>query len=147
MQTVLRCFYELGIHELYAILALRSRVFVVEQECPYQDPDGEKDFQALHLLIQDGQQLAAYARILPPSQGIPAIGRVVTAPEYRGKGMARNLMQQAIAVCRNRWPQTAIAIQAQSYLIDFYKSLGFTPVSIEYLEDGIPHVDMQLKAV
>ncbi|HUH48642.1 MAG TPA: GNAT family N-acetyltransferase [Mycoplana sp.] len=129
--------------ELYALLKLRVDVFVVEQECPYPDLDG-RDIDALHLRLLSGADLIAAARILPPNKtNDPArIGRVVVSPAYRGKRLGEAVMQEAIAACEQRFPQAQIALSAQSHLKRFYESFGFSPVSEEYLEDGIPHIDM-----
>lgn len=142
----IKSFAQLNIHELYALLALRNRVFVVEQGCAYHDIDGDKDFAALHLMYWQDGVLAAYARILPPQAGqSAAIGRVLVDTPYRGSGLARILMQQAMDECTRRWPGR-IYVQAQQYLHDFYRSLGFTVASAVYDEDGIPHVDMYCEA-
>ncbi len=139
---------ELSPLALYQALALRSRVFVVEQACVYLDPDGV-DLQAWHLLGHDelSGELLACARLLPPLAKGPAhrqpeIGRVVSAPSARGSGCGRALMQEALLACARLWPGQAVAISAQSYLLDFYASLGFVPTSQPYDEDGIVHIDM-----
>lgn len=140
----LRAFDELAPRELHDALALRQRVFVVEQACVYQDVDG-KDPNALHLLGRDDHgALVAYARILPPGArfDVAAIGRVVIAPERRGEGLARTLMLEAIRVARDHHGPR-VALSAQAHLETFYASLGFVRVSDEYDEDGIPHVDMR----
>lgn len=131
---------------LYALLKLRVDIFVVEQKCPYPEIDG-KDIGAFHLRILDGDELAAALRVLPPeSEGKPAkIGRVVVAPDYRGYQLGRRLMQEAIAFSEERFPGTAIELGGQSHLQKFYGSFGFEAISDEYLEDGIPHVDMRLQ--
>ncbi|MDI4633968.1 GNAT family N-acetyltransferase [Pelomonas sp. V22] len=132
----------LDARSLYAVLKLRSEVFVVEQQCVYLDPDGA-DLEAWHLLGRDeAGSLQAYARLL---EG-PRIGRVVTAPGARGAGQGRALMQQAIAECERLWPGQAIELAAQAYLQRFYASFGFEPVSALYEEDGIPHIDMKRAA-
>ncbi len=132
----------LSARELYALLKLRSEVFVVEQRCIYLDPDGQ-DIEALHLLGRDAAgTLQACARLLPAAAG-PWIGRVLTAPTARGAGQGRALMQRAIAECLQRWPGQAISLSAQAHLQGFYASLGFAPVSAVYDEDGIPHIDMR----
>jgi ElaA protein len=130
-----KAFGELTIAELYAIVALRERVFVVEQACAYLDADG-LDPQARHLWCDD---LAAYARILPAGAkyASQSIGRVIVAPEARGRGLARDLMIRAIAACTG-----PIELGAQAHLEKFYASLGFQRTGDIYVEDGIPHVDM-----
>ena len=137
---------ELGTAELYAILKLRSEVFVVEQNCVYLDADG-KDNDAYHLCgwLND-QLLVAYARLLP--QGISyresSIGRVLTHPAHRKDGYGKILMQKAIENTFNLTNTSSIKISAQEYLLKFYNSFGFTTSSEPYLEDGIPHVEMLL---
>ncbi|MBT9493961.1 MAG: GNAT family N-acetyltransferase [Paucibacter sp.] len=139
---------ELCPRQLYQSLALRAQVFVVEQACVYLDPDGV-DLLAWHLLGHDDAtgELLASARLLPPlAKGpdhlLPEIGRVVSAPAARGSGAGRALMQRAVLECARLWPQQALAISAQSYLLSFYCGLGFESVSEPYDEDGIVHVDM-----
>lgn len=134
--------------ELYALLALRARVFVVEQRCAYLDPDG-RDLDALHVLGWDGERLVACARVLAPGAGgfdEPAIGRVVVAPEARGRGVARTLMLRAVEAVEARHGAVAIALAAQSHLEGFYASLGFEGSGEPYEEDGIPHLDMRRPA-
>lgn len=132
-------------HELYALLKLRVDVFVVEQNCPYPELDG-KDDQALHLMLKRGEEIIAAARIFPPHDEKPAkIGRVVVSPDHRGERLGDALMREALNACAERFPGVPVFLSAQSHLQKFYGSFGFKPVSDEYLEDGIPHVDM-LKA-
>lgn len=136
-----RAFAELSIDELYAIVNLRERVFVVEQACVYLDADG-LDPRCRHVFATADAKLVAYARIVPAGVKYPAIsiGRVVVDPTARGGGVARTLMQRAIAACGVGAP---IIVQAQAYLEAFYASLGFARIGDVYDEDGIPHVDMQ----
>lgn len=137
---------ELSAAQLYQLLALRNAVFVVEQNCPYQDLDGA-DLQGenRHLLAIFDQQLLAYARILAPeSADKPVkIGRVIVSSEARGLSLGHRLMEQAIATCEHFWPQQKIFLSAQAHLQDFYGRFGFEPVSDEYLEDNISHIDME----
>ena len=129
-------------HELYALLKLRVDVFVVEQNCPYPELDG-KDDQALHLMLKRGSEIIAAARIFPPHDGKPAkIGRVVVSPAHRGERLGGALMREALYACTERFSDAPVFLSAQSHLQRFYGSFGFKPVSDEYLEDGIPHVDM-----
>lgn len=146
MTWVLKKFTALTAEELYAILQLRNEVFVVEQNCVYQDAD-DKDPLAWHLAGWDNAKLVAYTRLIPPgiSYQEASIGRVVTSPAYRKTGIGRELMQVSIDKTFSLFACSAIKIGAQLYLQDFYTSLGFVPSGTGYLEDGIPHIEMQLK--
>tara|TARA_B110000858_G_scaffold193768_1_gene246901 strand:+ start:185 stop:652 length:468 start_codon:yes stop_codon:yes gene_type:complete len=142
-------FDELSTEDLYRILQLRAEVFVVEQNCVYQDVDGF-DQQALHvmgeLVAGDEAEIVCYTRLLPPGvkyEGA-AIGRVVTQKSVRGGGVGKALMVHSIASCEEHWPGKAITISAQQYLEKFYTELGFETQSEAYAEDGIPHIRMQL---
>ncbi len=144
-------FDDLGTDRLYDLLRLRSEVFVVEQDCAYLDIDGkDRHPDAVHLLgIADDGTLAAYLRILPPGLGHgiaafaePSIGRVVTAPAWRGRGLGDPLLREGIAETLRKWPGTAIRLGAQAHLQAYYARNGFEPASNAYLEDGIPHVEM-----
>lgn len=141
-------FTELSLEQLYGVLQLRVDVFVVEQNCPYPELDGkDKDAHARHLLgINSQQEIVAYSRILAPNVSYPqaSIGRVAVAKSARGQGVANQLMQRAIAIAKQRWPDDHIQIGAQDYLRHFYQQLGFVVNSEVYLEDGIPHLDMLL---
>lgn len=132
--------------EWHRVLALRAQVFVVEQNCPYQDPDG-KDVVSYHLLMESGEELVAYARLVPPGVSYPeaAIGRVVTSPSVRRTGWGQELMTIAIAQAQKQFGVSTICISAQSYLLRFYQSLGFVAEGEEYLEDDIPHWKMRWK--
>lgn len=140
-------FNQLSLQELYSILQLRSEVFVVEQQCAYPDLDG-KDQQCFHLCGWENNTLVAYARILPPglSYAEASIGRVVSNPQYRKTGAGRSLMKLAIEKTFNQFGNVDIRIGAQKYLFNFYVTFGFTQCGPEYLEDGIPHVEMCLKS-
>lgn len=134
----------LAVDDLYDALALRQRVFVVEQACAYLDADG-LDRGAWHLLGRDPRgALLAVLRAVDPGLKFaePSIGRVATAPEARGQGLGRALMQEGLARCRAAWPGQGIRISAQARLTAFYQSLGFDAVGEAYLEDGAPHVEM-----
>lgn len=139
----LRSMDELSTRELYEILKLRVDVFVVEQACPYPELDG-KDADALHLRLLDGDELLASARLFKPEKiGAPSrIGRVVVAPAHRARRLGKILMQESIMTCKRLFPGCDITLSAQSHLEQFYASFGFKTVSPEYLEDGIPHIDM-----
>ena len=140
-----KSFNDLIPQELYSILKLRSEVFVVEQNCVYLDTD-DKDQQSFHLCGWDENNLVAYARILPPGLAFEeaSIGRVVTDPQHRKSGSGRVLMQQAIEKTLQQFGVTEIKIGAQLYLLSFYTSLGFKISGPEYIEDGIPHIEMTL---
>ena len=140
-----KAFYDLTQDELYAILKLRSEVFIVEQECAYLDPDGD-DQAAWHVLGEAEGNLLAYTRLLPPGLKYDccSIGRVVTSSKIRRDGIGRILMERSIAYCRQQWPDQGVTISAQQYLEHFYQSLHFVTESDAYLEDGIPHVRMHL---
>ncbi|HEU4858942.1 MAG TPA: GNAT family N-acetyltransferase, partial [Chitinophagaceae bacterium] len=146
MKWVLKKFGELTLDELYSILELRSKVFIVEQNCIYNDPDG-KDQVAWHLIGMEEDQLIAYSRILPPGVVYtdPAIGRVVTSPVKRKSGLGRELMNRSIKHCQELFGKTSITLSAQAYLKKFYESLGFSAIGDEYLDDGIPHIKMTSK--
>ncbi|MEJ7586650.1 MAG: GNAT family N-acetyltransferase [Ferruginibacter sp.] len=140
-------FDELSSSELYAILQLRNAVFVLEQHCVYQDADN-KDDQSIHQTGWEGNSLAAYCRILPPGLSFKeaSIGRVVTSPVSRGVGYGRELMERAVEFTLSYYNCRRITIGAQHYLENFYESIGFVKISDMYLEDGIPHIEMQLQA-
>ena len=131
--------------DLYAMLKLRCDIFVVEQHCPYPELDG-KDAHAFHLRLLDGDNLVACARLWRPANALPRIGRVAVSLDYRGKRLGERLMHAALAECERLYPGEAIALSAQAHLCGFYESLGFRPVSDQYVEDGIPHVDMEKPA-
>ncbi len=138
--------HDLSVAQLYAILALRNQVFVVEQQCIYQDIDGnDLAGDNRHILgLLDGK-LLAYARILTPEnlQQPVRIGRVIISQEARGLSLGYRLMERAIASCEQHWPGVSIALSAQAHLQEFYFRLGFKPSGEVYFEDGIPHIDMQ----
>ncbi len=139
----LNYFKELSTDELYTILQLRNEVFVVEQNCVYQDADN-KDSISFHLSGWDGVNLVAYCRILPPgvSYTEASIGRVVSSPQYRNKGYGKQLMNEAIIHTLAQFECNTIKISAQLYLQKFYEQLGFIKLSDSYLEDNIPHIEM-----
>ena len=139
----LNYFKELSTDELYTILQLRNEVFVVEQNCIYQDADS-KDSISFHLSGWDGVNLVAYCRILPPgvSYTEASIGRVVSSPQYRNKGYGKQLMNEAIIHTLAQFECNTIKISAQLYLQKFYEQLGFVKLSDSYLEDNIPHIEM-----
>ena len=137
---------DLGLEQLYAILKLRSEVFVVEQRCAYLDPDGQDlDGDTCHLMGWDDDQLVAYLRLLDPESqgGDVVIGRVLTAPAGRGKGLGHEMMEQALKQAEKRWPEVPIYLSAQAHLQGYYGRYGFVVAGEEYLEDDIPHIGMR----
>lgn len=139
----LKAFNALSLEELYQVLRLRNEVFIVEQNCPYQDMDNA-DQKALHLLGFTDHGLAAYTRLFEPGVkfDMASIGRVITAQFARGTGSGRLLMQESIKAVEENWGKIPIKIGAQLYLQKFYESLGFIKSSEMYLEDNIPHIEM-----
>ena len=136
-------FDALGVDNLYDALALRCRVFILEQG-PYLDPDG-LDRRAWHLLGRDeGGALRAYLRVLDPGERYaePSPGRVITAPEVRGQGLGRRLLDEGLRRCAEVWPGQALRLSAQTHLQGLYGEFGFRPVGEPYLEDDIPHIEM-----
>ena len=141
---ILKKFDELTAHELYSILQLRNEVFVVEQNCVYQDADN-KDQASYHFTGWMNDRLIAYTRLLP--RGIAyndyvSIGRVVTSPSERGNGIGKELIQRSIEQLNNLFESVPIKIGAQIYLKKFYSEFGFQQTSDIYLEDGIEHIEM-----
>ena len=136
-------FAELSLAQLYALMRLRQLVFVVEQASIYLDLD-DLDQAATHMLCWQDDRLLAYLRCLAPGASFAesAIGRIVVAPEARGRDLGRELVSRGLSYNLRCWPDANIRINAQSYLKDFYLDLGFTTASEEYLEDGIPHLEM-----
>ena len=146
MKVSVKRFNELSTEELYQILRLRSEVFVVEQDCVYQDVDN-KDQKALHVLGIKNNEVVAYTRVFEPGDYFDnvSIGRVVVSQDQRKYGLGKQIMQSSLAAIDQRFPDKPIEISAQSYLLKFYTELGFNAFGEEYLEDGIPHRRM-LKA-
>jgi ElaA protein len=142
---VCKKFEALSPYELYAILQLRNEVFVVEQNCVYQDADN-KDPLSYHVMGWQEDKLIAYTRVIPPGVAYTeqSIGRVVTSPAARKSGIGRALMQESINESRRLFGNHVIRIGAQLYLKQFYASLGFVPIGGIYLEDGIEHIEMVL---
>ena len=138
-----KAFQELSLNELYALLKLRVEVFAVEQNCVYQDLDG-KDQVCYHVMLHLDDELVGYSRLVPAgvSYAEVAIGRVITAASVRGKGFGRTLMEYSIQNCHKLWGEGPIRLSAQVYAKEFYDSLGFVAEGEEYLEDGIPHIEM-----
>ena len=136
-------FNELTLEELYEILKLRSEVFVVEQNCIYNDIDG-KDLTSSHIMIKENGKIKAYLRALQPgvSYEDASLGRVLVSPDARGKGYAKTIVTKGVEYILNNFNTTKITIGAQEYLKNFYSEIGFKPISEVYDEDGIPHLDM-----
>lgn len=137
-------FSEFTREQLYAVLALRSEIFVVEQNCPYLDPDG-KDLFAHHLLGIEQNNLVAYLRLFPPNdiENFIVFGRVLTARSVRNKGYAKRLMQELLTYCDSNFPGVRIQCSAQYYLKAFYEGFGFKEYGEIYDEDSIPHIAMK----
>ncbi len=143
MKIEIKSFEQLHNEELYQLIRLRLEVFSVEQNCAYQDCDN-KDQSAWHLLMWEGETLAGYLRILDKHVKFKefTIGRVITAKDYRGKGLGKLCMEKAIAFIKTNFGDEPIRISAQKYAKGFYENVGFQQVSDEYLEDGIVHIEM-----
>ena len=141
-------FDALSNNSLYQAMRLRQEVFVVEQNCLYQDLDG-LDQESTHMLCWRDTQLLAYQRCLPPglSYTESSLGRIVVAPAGRGHKLGRELVQRGIDLNIRQWPQSDIKIGAQAYLRSFYESLGFVALGDEYVEDGIAHIHMQRQTI
>lgn len=141
MQSVVKAFQDLTVEELYAILRLRAEIFVVEQNCAYQDLD-DIDQESWHVYLKDGEEIVAYLRVIEKGKRLDevSIGRVVS--KYRLKGIGRQLMEIGKAVAKEKLGARKVKIGAQIQAQPFYEKAGFVQVSGEYLEDGIPHVYM-----
>lgn len=144
MELMIKRFDELSVHELYAILKLRVDVFVVEQECIYPELDN-KDLRAYHVWLEEKGEILAYLRVLEPgvSYAEASIGRVVSA--RRRQGLGSRIVAEGIKVVKERLGSDAIRIEAQTYARGLYEKLGFRQTSEEFLEDGIPHIEMLLQ--
>ncbi len=143
MKFEYKSFNELNTDELYDILRLRSEIFVVEQNCVYNDLDG-LDKVAVHQFLRKDGEIIAYSRLLKPGTRFPeySIGRVVVKQSERGTGLGNEMMEEAKKYIIKVWGATKIKISAQGYLQRFYENLGFEIVTEMYLEDGIPHYGM-----
>jgi len=141
----IKYYSDLNLDELYRLLQLRQEVFIVEQNCPYLDADGV-DQSSHHVIgIDDTGNIIAHTRIVPKGLSYKeyvSIGRVVTSSHSRNKGTGRKLMEYSIKACKKIHPEEQIKISAQTYLLEFYESLGFRVHGEGYLEDGIPHNSM-----
>ena len=142
MQTFIKKWGDLSIDEVQSIFGLRSEVFIVEQECPFQDVDG-RDPEADHLLLYENNILCGYTRIFPKNTYFKeaSFGRTVVKKTHRGKGYGHVLVKESLKYLKNK-NERPIKISAQSYLKEFYLSHGFIARGEEYLEDNIPHITM-----
>ena len=138
-------FDELTARKLYEFLKLRVDVFIVEQDCPYPELDN-LDQESIHMAYTENGRTLAYARLVPGGvkYDLPSIGRVIVHPDARSRGLAKQLLEKSIDYILKEWKADEIQLQGQVYLKGFYESFGFVPISEEYDEDGIPHVDMKL---
>lgn len=143
IKTQVKTFSELTLHELYRILQLRSEVFVVEQDCVYQDLDG-KDEKALHVLGIKNNEIVAYTRLFKPGYYFEesSIGRVVVSKKERAFKYGYDIMKASIEAIETHYNEKKIKISAQAHLKTFYNNCGFKEVGEEYLEDDIPHIAM-----
>lgn len=143
MKVLVKSFDELNLYQLYELLQLRSEIFVVEQDCIYQDID-DKDQKALHVLGIKNNKIIAYTRIFKPSDYFEnaSIGRVAVKKEERKYGFGKEIMLTSIKAIKEKFYTDKIELSAQVYLKKFYKDLGFLVRGEEYLEDGIPHIKM-----
>lgn len=136
-------FSRLDKETLYKILRLRAEVFVVEQNCPYQDLD-DNDQNAWHVWAEEDGQVLGCCRVFLFDKEHSQIGRVVTSIKARGIGLGKRLMQKGIEISKKQFPDKPVLIHAQSYASGFYEKLGFRISSAEFLEDNIPHHEMLL---
>ena len=143
METIIKKYKELTIDELYEILKLRSEVFVVEQNCIYQDVD-DIDKRSYHIYMKekDKPEIRVYLRVFEKDKDTAQIGRVVTDENYRRKGYASKLMLKGIEISKNEMKKSKIYLEGQVYAAKLYENLGFKIISDEFLEDGIPHYKM-----
>ncbi|ANZ33634.1 GNAT family N-acetyltransferase [Staphylococcus carnosus] len=144
IEVIVKKTQDLSPEELVQIMIERVKVFVVEQNCPYQEID-EEDFNAEHVILKKDDQIAAYARLIKTDEDF-RIGRVIVVKAYRKNKLGYQLMNTAIEELRKIDAKRPIKISAQEHLLKFYGSFGFERTSETYLEDGIPHVDMVLEA-
>ena len=145
MKTFIKNFQDLSNTEIYQILRLRSEVFVVEQECIYQDIDN-KEKKAVHIFLKEKNEIIAYSRVFKEKEYFenPSIGRVVVANKRRMYGVGKKIMNISIDYIKQNIKAKSIEISAQKYLKKFYSNLGFIQEGDEYLEDNIPHLRMFL---
>ena len=145
-QLHIKSFQQLTVDELYELLRVRTEVFVVEQDCVYQDMDGD-DKEAIHVWITEDDKVVALARVCPAGVHLPtiSIGRVITT--VRGKGYGKQIMLAAIDVAEERFGATSIDIEAQEYAKGFYAGVGFKQTSSTFMLDGIPHIKMRWESL
>ena len=143
MQWLVKSFDTLTSQELYEILALRSEIFIVEQNVPYQDLDG-KDLDAIHIFAKDNGTVVAAIRILKPGVSYPeaSFGRVVVKESYRGKKLSSIMIQKGLELMETKWNVKQVRISAQAYLLKYYATFGFEVQSEIYIEDQLPHIEM-----
>ena len=141
METVVKHFDSLTTRELLEILRIRNAVFVVEQNCVYQDIDGH-DEESHHIFIKENDEIKAYLRIFDAGEGWAKIGRVIAVE--RGTGLGAKVVKAGIDACRNILGRDKIYLEAQCYAIGFYQKCGLAVAGEEFLEDGIPHVRMEV---
>ena len=141
MKLVSKTFDQLNTNELYEILRARVNIFVVEQNCPYSELDGQ-DYESLHVFYEEQGKILAYLRAYKMSHDVVRMGRVLTVS--RGTGLGGKLLSHGIQEIREKFSPKSIYIEAQTYAVGFYEREGFKVCSEEFLEDGIPHVKMEL---
>ena len=141
MEFVIKQFYELTLDELYKILKVRTSIFVVEQNCPYQELD-DLDQNSYHIYLEEDNQIIAYARVIPKDNPFHevSIGRVLVTNRRHGYGT--KIVQKAIEVAKEKYHAEKIVIEAQTYVKKMYENVGFKQISMPFLEDGIEHVKM-----
>lgn len=144
----IKSFSELSTEELYKILAIRQKVFVVEQECYYLDADNY-DQKAVHLWAEQNGEILAYLRVFPENIKYKeaSIGRVLTALSVRNKNLGKTLVSFSLQIILNQFKTKSVRISAQDYLIEFYGNFGFIDTGKKYLEDDIPHTEMLLSPI
>ena len=141
MNFEVKKFHEIDNKTLHNIFLIRSEVFIIEQNCIYQDIDG-KDIKSIHIIGKIKEEIIAYSRLMNLSNDFCSIGRVLVKKSSRKNGFGTKLMKKTIAEARKEFNKKKIKISAQKYLKEFYKNLGFKHTGKSYLEDGIPHIEM-----
>ncbi|MDD9891242.1 MAG: GNAT family N-acetyltransferase [Gammaproteobacteria bacterium] len=147
LEVTVKSFSELSNAELYSFLRLRAEIFIVEQQCIYQDLD-DFDQEAVHVCAYADRKLVAYTRLIAPGIKYPgaSIGRVITKSCSRNRGIGSEIVACALRTSKALWPYSPITISAQEYLQNFYARFGFEKQSDAYMEDGIPHIEMTVAA-